>query len=268
MAFSLLNKTVLITAGASELGKALAIQLASAGAQVVFIARSQQRAAKVWQEVIEKTGNESVYYFIADLSSQRTIHQLATAINTNFDRLDVLINNISASMMTREETEDGIEYNFAVNHLAPFLLTNLLGRKLLASTPSKIINVVTRFDTAMNFEDLQYAYRPYNRLEAFVESKIGMIHFTYELSRRLTGPGVTVNCVHPGMLKGMLRLPMLNTPEKAAERVMYAITAPELEHVSGKYFGNKSELQSPAQTYDAKANRRLWDISLQLSGLV
>jgi NAD(P)-dependent dehydrogenase (short-subunit alcohol dehydrogenase family) len=285
MEVNLQNRITLITGANSGLGKATALQLAAMGATVVMVCRSRERGKAAQDEIITRSGNSTVDLLLADLSSQQSIRQLVQTFTAKYDRLHLLINNAGNSFNQRALTIDGIERSFATNHLAPFLLTNLLLDTLKGSVPARIINVGTRFNTTLQFNDLQYEKRRYNGLQAYAETKLGNIMFTYELARRLYGSGVTVNCVHPGVFKSnlgsnngeqepwFLRViswlgqRILPDPERAAERVLYLAVSPEVEGVSGKYFGDKREIKSPAQTYDTQSTQRLWRISAQLTGL-
>lgn len=276
------QKIALITGANSGLGKATAIGLAKRGYHIVMVARNRERGESARQDIIEASQNSSVDLMFADLSSQKDIHVLATHYRQQYQRLDLLVNNAGNSFMTRQISPDGIELSLAVNHLASFLLTNLLLDVIQASAPARIVNVGTRLNTTMNFDDLQWETRNYKGLSAYAQSKLGNLHFTFELARRLAGTGVTVNCVHPGVFRSNLgknsgdnpawmaiitnlSQPFLTPAEKAAERVLYVATAPELDGITGKYYGNFVELVAPPQTLDTDANRRLWDISMELT---
>lgn len=281
---ALQGKTALVTGANSGLGKATALALAQMGARVLLVSRSKERGEAAQREIITASENLNVDLLLADLASQASIRKLAAEVTAKYAHLHLLVNNVGVTFMQRVETPDGIEMSLAVNHLAPFLLTNLLLDLLKASAPARIVNVGTRLDTAMDFNDLEWKTRKYNGLSAYAQSKLGNLHFTFALARRLAGSGVTVNCVHPGVFRSnlgkenvgeplWLRLvtavgqPFLNTPEQAAQRVLHLATAPELEGVSGKYFGKMVELPAPGQTLDAAANERLWAISAALTQL-
>jgi NAD(P)-dependent dehydrogenase (short-subunit alcohol dehydrogenase family) len=278
------GKTVLITGANSGLGKATATALARLGARVVMVARSPERGAAAQAEIRAVSRRDAVDLLIADLASQESIRQLARTFTARYARLDVLINNVGNSFMTRQLSADGIELSLAVNHLAPFLLTHLLLDVLRASAPARIVNVGTRLNTAIDLDDVQFERRPYRGLAAYAQSKLGNLHFTFELAQRLAGTGVTVNCVHPGVFRSnlgrnagpsplwmeivtALGRPFIAPAEKAAERVVYLATAPELETVSGRYYGDRVELPAPPQTLDPAARRRVWEISAQLTHL-
>jgi NAD(P)-dependent dehydrogenase (short-subunit alcohol dehydrogenase family) len=277
-------KIALVTGANSGLGKETAIGLAKQGYRVIMVARSRERGETAQREIISASNSASVDLLIADLSSQREIRELANIVANQYPQLDLLVNNVGNSFMTRQLSPDGIEMSLAVNHLASFLLTHLLLDIIKASAPARIVNVGTRLNTEMNFDDLQWERRPYQGLATYAQSKLGNLHFTFALAERLAGTGVTVNCVHPGVFRSNLgssagpspiwlgvitamSKPFLTPASKAAERILFVATAPELKGVSGKYFGNRVELPAPTQTLDPSAQARLWSISAQLTGL-
>ncbi|MCU0514950.1 MAG: SDR family NAD(P)-dependent oxidoreductase [Anaerolineae bacterium] len=278
------EKFALITGANSGLGKATAVGLARQGYTVVMVARSQARGEAARRDICAASGSQRVHLLLADLASQQAIRALVQDYTRQYDRLHVLVNNVGNSFMTRQTSPDGIEMSLAVNHLAAFLLTNLLLPTLHASAPARIVNVGTRVNAALDFDDLQVERTPYRGLQVYSRTKLGALHFTFALAQRLAGSSVTVNCVHPGVFRSNLgrnsgdsplwmelltRLsrPFLTSPERAAERVLYLATAPELAGISGKYYGDRVELPSPPQTLDAAARQRLWDISAALTGL-
>jgi retinol dehydrogenase 13 len=281
---SIEDKIALVTGANSGLGKSTAMGLAKLGAKVIMVCRSQEQGEIAQTEIIEASGNKSVDLILTDLSSQQAIRQLALRLMRDYEQLHILVNNAGGSFPLRKVTVDGIEYSLALNHLASFLLTNLLLDVLKASAPARIINVGTRLNASMDFDDLQFEKRPYGGLRAYSQTKLGNIHFTYELARRLAGTGVTVNCVHPGVFKsnlgkeegpeplifrliGLLGQLVLPDAERAAERILYLASSAEVEGISGKYFADKQPIQSPPQTYDRAANQRLWQISEDLTHL-
>jgi NAD(P)-dependent dehydrogenase (short-subunit alcohol dehydrogenase family) len=277
------DRVVLVTGANSGLGKATALGLAKQGATVVMVCRSKERGEAARQEIVAASGNQAVDLLLADLGSQQSVRQLAQDVRARYQRLNVLVNSAGGVFMTRSVTADGIECSLALNHLASFLLTNLLLDVLRANAPARIVNVTSRLfpNTAINFDDLQFKARPYSGYQAYAETKLANILFTYALARKQQGTAVTVNCVHPGvfrsnlgsqgmpvvmqMLMAVLRL-FMATADQAAARVLYVATAPELEGVSGKYFGDRKELPSPKQSHDEAAQDRLWQMSEQLTG--
>ena len=246
------------------------------------MARDRARGEAALREIRAATGNDDLHLFVADLADQAAVRALAQSVGETFDRLHLLVNNAGTAFPERRLSPQGIECALAVNHLGPFLLTNLLLDRLKTSAPARIVNVGTRMDAALDFADLNWDKRPYRMMQAYGQSKLGNLHFTFELARRLQGSGVTVNCVFPGVFKSNLggtdgaqgifwKLVAkllgwaIPSAERAARRVLYVANAPELAEVSGQYFGDRKPLQAPAQARDAEANRRLWEISEALT---
>ena len=276
------GKTVLITGANGGIGKMTACNLAKMGAQVVMVARSQERGEAALGNVKAASGSDDVHLLLADLSSQTAVRQLAATFKANYDRLDVLINNAGAIFLKRKLSADGIEMTFALNHISYFLLTNLLLDMLKASSPARIINVssVAHEMNPLNFDDLQ-SEKAYRGFQAYGKSKLANLLFTYELDRRLKGSGITVNALHPGFVGTnfaknngrLVRLAMffINKfalpPEKGAETPVYLAAAPEVAAVSGQYFYQKKTKRSSSASYDEAAAQRLWQISEQMTGL-
>jgi NAD(P)-dependent dehydrogenase (short-subunit alcohol dehydrogenase family) len=208
------------------------------------------------------------------------VRQFVREFESRFRRLDVLINNAGVVLTKREMTPDGIVATFAVNYLSPFLLTNLLLPRLVASAPSRVVNVTSalHFKGHIDFKDLQGKKR-YRGSNSYAQSKLAMVLFTYELARRLKVTGVTANCVNPGAvgtnlgrsdagLLGavmMVAIPFLAPPEKGAETQVYLASAPELAQVTGKYFVDKKQNASSHESYDQIEARELWDASMKLT---
>ena len=273
------GKICIITGANSGIGKATALGLAEMGATIVMVCRDFNRGDAAMKEIIEKTGNESIDLLIADLSSQKAIHHLVEEFNKKYQKLNVLINNAGLMLRRRTLSEDNIEMNFAVNHLAPFLLTNLLLDVLKKSAPARIINVSSGMHkrAKLDFDDLQCS-KKYRGFRAYSKSKLALILFTYELSRRLEDTDVTINALHPGVSKTELMrdLPylveliakaFLKNPKKGAETSIYLASSPEVEGVTGKYFKNKSEDKSSEESYNIDNAQKLWKISEQLTNL-
>jgi NAD(P)-dependent dehydrogenase (short-subunit alcohol dehydrogenase family) len=278
------KRTALVTGANSGLGRAIATALAADGLRVGLVARDRARGEAALAEIRAATGNPDLHLFVADLADQASVRALAQAVRERFDRLHLLINNAGTAFPDRRLSPQGIECALAVNHLAPFLLTNLLLDLLKASSPARIVNVGTRIDATMDFDDLNWERRPYGMMKGYGQSKLGNLHFTFELARRLEGSGVTVNCVFPGVFRSnlggtdgaqglfwklLIKLGGWAIPaaETAAQRVLYLANAPEVANVSGQYFANRKTIPAPAQALDPEANRRLWQISERLTGL-
>ncbi|MGH3147263.1 MAG: SDR family oxidoreductase [Rubrobacter sp.] len=276
------EKVCLITGATSGIGRATAMGLANMGAGVVMVGRDRGRGEAAMAEIKEKSGNASVDLMLADVSSREQIRRLAGEFKEAYPRLDVLINNAGVFHSERITTADGIETTFAVNHLAYFLLTNLLLDVLEASAPSRIINVSSgaHGDGTIDFDDLQ-GEKGYKGAKAYSQSKLATVLFTYELDRRLEGTGVTANCLHPGVVGTnfgsgvsgvfgfMMRslTPLMKSPEKGAGTSIYLASSPEVEGLSGRYFVKKAEARSSDVSYDVRLARRLWEVSAELTNL-
>lgn len=274
------GRVCIVTGANSGIGKATALGLAQLGATVVMVCRDQARGEAAMNDIRRTSGSDTVELMLADLSSQQAIRTLAAKFGRTHDRLHVLVNNAAVNLWDRTVTVDGYETNFAVNHLAPFLLTNLLLDCLKSGAPARIVNVTSSAQSALDFDDLMGEKR-YNAMRAYSRSKMANVLFTYELARRLADSGVTANCAHPSVVRTnlgrdfplgfrillTLMWPFMATPEKGAETPLYLATSPEVEGVSGKYFGNKREAQSGRGSYEEEAARRLWEISAALTKL-
>ncbi|MFX1572763.1 MAG: SDR family oxidoreductase [Promethearchaeota archaeon] len=277
---SMKGKICMITGANSGIGKATAIGLAEMGANIIMICRDKERGKKAQEEIIDLTGNTNVDLFICDLSSQESIRKLVSEFKKKYQSLNVLINNAGLMLSKRTLSVDGVEMNFAVHHLAPFLLTNLLLDMLKKSAPSRIINVTSAaHKTAkINFDDLQSENKKYRLFKVYGISKLAAMLFTYELSRRLEGSGVTVNAVHPGVVntnlsrdhsafsRGFAKL-FFKSPREGAQTSIYLATSPDIEGVTGKYFIKKEPRESSKESYNKKDAKRLWEISSEMTKL-
>lgn len=286
--WTLEGKTCLVTGATSGIGTETALALAERGARVVISGRNAERAEAVRADLVRRSGNRNVDVLLADLASLSEVRKLADAVLSSCDALHVLVNNAGLMNAQREVTIDGYEATFAVNHLAYFLLTNLLLGRLRASAPARIVSVASdahRFG-AIDWDDLQSEKRYRGLpvvagLRVYGTSKLANILFNQELARRLEGSGVTANCLHPGFVGtalgtnngalgqvlGRLLRPFALTPRRGAETSVYLASAPELDGVSGRYFARKREARSSAAARDADAARRLWETSAKLVGL-
>jgi NAD(P)-dependent dehydrogenase (short-subunit alcohol dehydrogenase family) len=275
------GKTCLVTGATSGIGKVTAMALAAQGAQVVITGRSPEKLDETRQEMIAATGNEQIHTLCADFSELDQVRAMAGAYKERFTRLDVLVNNAGGFFNARRMTPYGVEMSFLVNHLAPFLLTNLLLETIIASAPARIVNVSSeahRYDK-MDFDDLGFK-RGYVGIKGYARSKLANVLFTYELSRRLEGKNVTVNAVHPGevatniwktnfgfigpALKWVMGFFYL-TPEEGAATSIYAASSQDVEGITGKYFSKKEAVPSSPLSYDKEVARKLWEISEQLT---
>src|SRR5438445_4266039 len=196
---SMEGRVCVITGANSGIGKAAALELAGMGATCVIVARNQQKGETAMSEITKQTGNDSIELLLADLSSLQSVRELAQQFQAKYPKLHVLINNAGLFNQRRHVTPDGYEATFAINYLAPFLLTNLLLDELRSSTPSRIVNVssVGHYNGHINFDDINME-KNYGGWKAYQQSKLALVLFTRELARKLQGTGVTVNSVHPG----------------------------------------------------------------------
>jgi retinol dehydrogenase 14 len=274
------GKVCLVTGANSGIGKATTLELAKQEATVVMVCRDKAKGEKVRTEIIETTGNTSIELLVADLASQKAIHQLVKEFRAKHHKLHVLINNAGLNLSKRSLSENGIEMTFAVNHFAPFLLTHLLLDALEAAAPARVINVTSDMQRPIHLDDLKRE-KAYNQISVYEESKRANALFSYELAQRLQGSLITVNCMAPGFIrtnlgrdtKGVFKLflqlvrPFMQSPDHAAEALVYLATSPELAGVSGKYFAGKKEVQSSKVSYDKEAARQLWQFSEKVTGV-
>lgn len=270
------EKVVLLTGGTSGIGRAAAEQLAAAGVHVVLLCRDRGRGEAARREIERATGNARIDLLVADLASQRDIRAAAAEFLERYERLDVLIHNAAVLPRERRVSADGLELQFAVNHLAPFLLTELLLDRLRESAPARIVVVSSEAhrEGRIDFGDLQ-GERSYHRLRAYRQSKLANLLFTRELSRRLQGSGVTVNAVHPGVVStgllfsgwriAQLVRPFLRTPAEGAEELVYLALSPEVAGVSGGYFVDQRPREPSPRATDPEVAKQLWSVSEELT---
>lgn len=273
----------MVTGATSGIGAVTARALAQKGARVIIVARNVNRCENTVAEIIQTTGNHAVEYMLADLSSQDEIHNLVRVYQDKYERLDVLVNNAGGFFMSRLESIDGIEMTFALNHLNYFLLTNLLIETIKASAPARIVNVssAAHQNASIDFDDLQDKHN-YSGWQAYGQSKLANILFTYELARRLEGTGVTVNALHPGFVAtnfgannagflGTLVRRFMNLfsidVETGAQTSIYLAASAEVEGVTGKYFVKQQAVASSEISYDQTTAKRLWEISEEMTGV-
>jgi len=271
--------TVLVTGGTGGIGKATAIGLAALGARVGITGRDLPRAQAAAADVRRHSGSLAVDAFAADLSAQSEVRALAAAILATYPRLDVLVNNVGGFWSHRHVTADGLERTFALNHLAPFLLTDLLLARLTDSRPARIVTVSSNAHAAgrIAFDDLQ-GERRYSGSRAYNQSKLANVVFTYELARRLRGRGVSANALHPGVvhtafssedpsLLARVALPLMRftkTPAQGAATSIHLASSPDVEGVTGRYFSNRAPTFSAKSSYDTVTASRLWQVSSDL----
>lgn len=266
------DAVMLVTGSTDGIGKETARRLAEMGATILVHGRSRERGEETVSDLRERTGNEGLSLVVGDLSSLRETRGIAEQVRAEHDRLDVLINNAGVVAEERIETEDGYELTFAVNHLAPFLLTNLLLEDLKRAAPSRIITVSSTAHgyTKIDFDDPNLE-RGYSMNRAYARSKLANLLFTYELARRLEGTGVTANALHPGVIGTKLLDVGFggggSPVESGAETSVYLATSPEVEGVTGRYFRTRREADSSPASHDEEAQRKLWEMSERMVGL-
>jgi retinol dehydrogenase-12 len=275
------GKICLVTGATAGIGEATALLLAKLGATVVGVGRNPAKIENSIRMIKEKLGNPDVAFLKADLSSQKDIRELAQQVKDQYSQLDVLVNNAGATFAERQQSIDGIEMTFALNHLGYFLLTNLMLDLLEKSAPARIINVSSSLHKMgkLDFTDIPFD-NGYTRSKAYQRTKLANIAFTYELARRLSSQSVTVNVMNPGlvatnvgnavggftaMIKGIVDKIGGITPEEGARTIIYLASSPEVSGVSGRYFVKEKSIPSSKISYDLEFCRRLWELSEELT---
>lgn len=276
----MVGKTVLVTGATSGLGLATAEELVTMGARVVLGAHSADRGQDARRRLSCAAVNDDVHVVVGDLSSQAAVVRLVEEIQARFARVDVLINNAGVDVGKRQVTVDGLELTFAVNYMAPFLLTTRLLDLLKASAPARVLNVVSSGYKGgkIEFDDLQ-GERRFSGQRAYNNSKLALVVFTYELARRLAGSGVTANAVDPGFVRGTgigrtlpfgyqvfgtLMWPFMASVRKGADATVWAATHPSLTRTTGRYIKRRKELATGSPTQDPDLAERLWEASERL----
>jgi NAD(P)-dependent dehydrogenase (short-subunit alcohol dehydrogenase family) len=274
---------VLVTGGTGGIGRATAVGLAALGARVGIAGRDLDRARAAAAGITAETGNPGVDAFAADLSAQAGVRRMAAEVLATYPRLDVLVNNVGGYWAHRHLTADGLERTFALNHLAPFLLTNLLLDRLTASAPARVVTVSSGAQALgrLDFEDLQ-AERGYSGQRAYNASKLANVMFAFELAGRLDGTGVTSTVLHPGVVRtafgaedqtllftvlSRVTRPFLKTPASGAATSIYLASSPEVAGVGGAYFANRKPKRANQLAYDPALRARLWRVSAELTHL-
>ena len=273
------GRTVLVTGATGGIGEATALGLVASGAHVAITGRDRGRTEAAARR-LRAAGGEPVDVFVADLSDQSQVRVMAAEILQRLPRIDVLVNNVGGFWNTRHVTADGLERTFALNHLAPFLLTNLLLDRLRHSPAARVVTVSSNAHRTgrIDFDDLQ-GEQSYSGARAYSQSKLANVLFTYELASRLQGTSVTANALHPGVVRtafgaedpgGVQRFlvpfvrPLLKSPAQGAATSIHLASAPGLVHVSGRYFSDSKEKRSARPSYDRAAAVRLWKVSADL----
>lgn len=272
------GRVCVVTGATAGMGQAAATELARRGGTVVLVARSRERAERTRAEVVRAAGHDRVHVVLADLSVQAQVRAAAARIIDRWPAIHVLVNNAAVYTRRYEETVDGIETQLAVNHLAPFLLTNLLVDRLRAGAPARVVTLSSgahRF-AAPRWDDPGMRGR-YNGLRQYSNTKLYNLLFTRELARRLSPAQITANTMHPGVVGTSLLLggwaPLklfkrwMRTPEEGARTVVYLASAPDVAGVTGEYFIDERPAAVSPAALDDEAARRLWEISARMTGL-
>jgi NAD(P)-dependent dehydrogenase (short-subunit alcohol dehydrogenase family) len=283
MADSIAGKTVLVTGASAGIGLEASVKLAALGAELVLVARDRARGEAAVATVKNRSGSAAVALKICDFASFAQTRTLAADVVATCPRLHVLVNNAGGVSSTREVTASGLERTFAVNHLAPFLLTNLLLDLLRHSAPARVVVVASAVHRSgtMPFDNLQFEQDGYGVMRAYARSKLANVLFTRELARRLAGTGVTANCLHPGAvatniwsqaprsvkpLLALAKMFMLSA-EKGADTIVYLATSPEVDGATGGYYEKNREVEPAAIARDDTLARELWTRSAAMVGL-
>ena len=273
------GKVCVITGATSGIGKETAKTLASKGASLVLPIRDSLKGDILKDEILEQTPDARIDLMHCNLGSFDSIRNFVKEFKSKYDKLHILINNAGIWETKRNLSEDGVEMNFAVNHLAPFLMTNLLLDTIKNSSPARIINVSSDAHRTfkINFSDIEYEKR-YFSFKVYSQSKLANILFTKKLSQMLRGNDVTVNCLHPGLVStglfekmpklmtGLMK-PFMLTPAKGAETIIYLATSPEVEKTSGEYFAKKKTKKPASEALRQDVANKLWEVSEKYVGL-
>ena len=279
------NKVCLITGATSGIGKAAAFKLAGFGASLILLSRNEEKGEKICNQIRKRINNAQVKFYRVDISSMKEVRSVTEKIKSDFNHIDVLINNAGARFDNYLKNDEGVELTFATNHLGHFLLTLSLIEILKKSTQGRIINISSSAHTkgTQEFDDI-VAPVHYDRRVAYGRSKLANLYFTYELSSRLKNSNITVNAVDPGgvatnfsrnngllpwvkhYVSYILKLELIS-PLKAAETIVYLASSREVSETTGKYFFEKNEINSSPASYSKDAALQLWQMSLKLTGV-
>jgi NAD(P)-dependent dehydrogenase (short-subunit alcohol dehydrogenase family) len=270
------DQTILITGATDGLGRALATDLAAAGATLLIHGRDDTRGRKTIEQIQADTGNERLHWLRADLASLDEVRRLAEQVTREHDRLDALVNNAGIGTASpgdgrRMQSGDGYELRFAVNSLAGYLLTRLLLPLLERSAPARVVNVSSAGQAPIDFDDVMLEHH-YDGVQAYCQSKLAQIMFTLDLAEELGDRGVTATCLHPGtyMPTKMVRaagIDPVSSLQDGVRATLRLVADPELEGVSGRYFNGLRAAEPHRQARDREARRRLRDLSDRLCGL-
>jgi len=276
------GKRCLITGANSGIGKATAIKLAQMGGHIIMACRNAIKAEEAKKEIIHRSGNQQIEIMLVDFAKQADVHALADQFKSSYSHLDVLVNNAGLIAEKRETTSEGYELTFAVNHLAPFLLTHLLLDQLKAAESARVINVSSEAHRIgkLNFGNL-HLERDYTNIKAYANSKLCNILFTNTLAKKLKETNITTNALHPGVVNSnfggnssmfwqamvAMARPFMVSIEKGAETSIYLASAQEVANTTGMYFVRKKKRRPSADAANTQIAQKLWDVSLALTGL-
>lgn len=277
------GKNILITGSSRGIGFETALGLAKLGAHVIVVSHDQAHCEEAVAQIQTVAGEDAARYYTADLASQEAIRTLAAEVKTDYTHLEVLVNNVGGWFRKYQESPDGIEMTFALNHLSYFLLTGLLLDLLKTSAPARIVNVSSdahRQVDRIHFDNIGFKGE-FTTMKAYAQSKLANILFTHELARKLEGTSVSVNALHPGFVNshlyrnfGLLE-PLVRlfagiggkNVQEGAQTSIYVASSPALNLVSGKYFADEELVRSSDASYDQYTAERLWDLSEEMTGL-
>ncbi len=277
---SMLNKICVVTGATSGIGQETAKAFASKGAYVIIIGRNEKKCIATVNSIKLHTGSALVDYICADLSDLKQVYDLASVLKQKYQHIDVLVNNAGAYFRTRYQSKDGYEMTFALNHLSPFLLTSLLLDLLQESEQGRIINVSSdaHYKGRIHLEDLQSTHG-FEGFNAYAQSKLALVLFTYELARRLKSTTITVNALHPGLvatnfgknngwfrfyLRRLIKRHEISVPE-GSKTCIYLATSPDVAGITGGYFVQNKQVKSSDDSYDQKLAKQLWEVSETLT---
>jgi NAD(P)-dependent dehydrogenase (short-subunit alcohol dehydrogenase family) len=268
------EKTCLITGATSGIGKEAALELARRGMNIIFNTRDESRGHKVKEELTRDSGNQNIDVLFCNLASFRSVCEFTSKVKNKYDKIDVLINNAGIWTSKKELSEDGIELQFAVNHLSHFLLTRHLMDLMGKSPQARIINVSSgvHYRGKIDLSDPESKSKSYVSINAYTQSKVANILFTKELAKRLNGTGITANSLAPGWVyTGLFRDTnqfvktaarwFALTPEQGAQTIIYLASSSEVEQISGEFFRNEKVRRSAKVTYDTELSEKLWKLS-------
>lgn len=276
---SMHGKVCVVTGASAGIGRATAAGLARLGATVVLVVRSRERGQAALDLIAREAGSRALHLVLADLSRQADVRRAAGEIASAFDAVHVLVNNAATFTARRRETDDGIERQWAVNHLAPFLLTNLLLPTLAAAGPARVVTVASNahHSASLRWDDLEMRRGFYRGFRQYANTKLANILFTRELARRAAARGVTANALHPGvvatdlLLNGFPPLKLvrrfMRTPEQGAATAVYLASDPSVAEATGGYFIDSAPVSPAPDATNDESARRLWELSERMVGL-